>query len=383
MPVAQADHLPLLHCLHQQADDKTCFLKLVGNQVGTETEKAGKSRRTEKVFATAEEAAAYFERQEWGLLKKGFVLHNGAATPGQPQLHCYIGAGYTGCLALAGTPAGLFVYKHGWFRTPTDQQDFMVQLGAAGQVQATIELPTVLAWDMHYQPAWHALVLNLDHTIFSYDLASSQFQMLSASGRSPASFVATAAGRTAFTANNELVVLGADHRALFRLPFSIQILRGTVPFAAALAHNGELIALHISPGEVQLRSAFNGNLLHTYTGEFGLVRQLAFAGGDQLLLLLELHGNRLRCFEVAQRQEVELPLRGGEDWPAAQACCLNADQSRLAVLKGTWVELYDGASWQCLQRFRLAHCVKTAKLRFMDDALGVRTDYGCFSLYRV
>lgn len=372
-----------MHHLWNQQTATTCTLTLADNRVVVESGKAGRSRRTEKQFSTAPEAAAYVERQEWTRLKQGFVGHNPAATAGQPLLHCYIGGGYTGSLALADTPAGMFVYQHGWFRSPADQQDFLVHLNDAGQPQEPIPLPTILAWDMHYQPAWHALVLNLDHSIVAYDLVSKQFEPLSAPGRSVSSFVATAGQRTAYAANEELVVLDADRRPLFRLPFATQLDRGTVLFAAALAHSGELLALHTQPGEIQVRSAVDGAVCHTFTGEFGRVRQLAFAANDQLLLLLAAHGPALRCFDLQRGQEVGLPLRGGEEWPSIQACCLNVDQSCLALLRGTWVELYDGATWQCQQRFRLAHCIKTAKLRFMRGGLGVRTDYGCFSLYRV
>lgn len=63
--------------------------------------------------------------------------------------------------------------------------------------------------------------------------------------------------------------------------------------------------------------------------------------------------------------------------------CLNADKTRLAVLRGSWVEVFELASRQLVGRFRLRHCVKSAQLRFVGEALGARTDYGCFSLYQV
>jgi len=357
------------------------LLTLADAQVSTETVSA--NRRTTKTLATPAEAAAYFERQEWGLLKKGYVLHDPAAAPGQPQLHCYVGAGYTGSLALAATPVGSFVYQHGWFRGPGDQQDFLVQFDEAGQVLATRALPTVLAWDAHYQPAWHALVLDLDHHIFTYDLASEQFELLQAPGP-PVSFVAVAAGRTAYAAGKEVVVLDAYRRVQCRIPFTTQVVKGTIPFAAALAGNGEVLAVHYQPGEIELRSARDGTLQRVIATGTGRVRQLAFAGGDQLLLLwLEQPG--LRAYDLGQGRETALPpalTEASSNW--VQSICLRADQSRLAVRSGPWVEVFDGATWQPLQqRFRLAHCVKTAQLRFMDDALGVRTDYGCFSRYRV
>jgi hypothetical protein len=376
---------PQVHHLQNYQTGQSSTLTLADNQVSTETHTGGKTRRTQKQFATAEEAAVYAERQEWVLLKKGFVLHQATAAPGEPLLHCFIGSGYTGSLAFADTPLGLYVYQHGWFRTAVDQQDFMRQLDAAGHVLATIKLPTVLAWDMHYQPAGHALVLDLDHTIVEYSLATGQFRPLSEPGQSPASFVAVAAGRTAFAANNELVVLDDDRRVLFRQPHAMQVVKGSVAFAAALARSGERLAVHTAPCEVQLRSALDGSLQHTLAGDFGLVTQLEFINNDQLLLVLEQQGSgRLRCFDLNENTEVDFTLLGGEDWPSwVKMCCLNADQTRLAVLRGSWVELFDVASRQLLRRFRLSHCVKSAGLRFVGEAIGARTDYGCFSLYQV
>ena len=376
---------PQVHQLRSPQTSQSTTLTLADNHVGTETARDGKTRRTEKHFATVAEAATYAERQEWALLKKGFVLHQAAAAPGEPLLHRFIGGGYTGSLTFADTPAGLFVYQHGWFRSATDQQDFLLRLDAAGRLLDTLALPTVLAWDAHYQPAWQALVLDLDHLVYEYHLATGRFRPLSEPGRSPASFVAVAAGRTAFVTNGELVVLDSDRQALFRQPLATQLVKGSLVFAAALGRNGQVLAVHTVPGEVQLCSALNGTLQHTLTGDFGLVRQLEFMADDQLLLLLEQHGTgRLRCFDFARHAEVDFTLTGGEDWPLwVQTCCLNADQSRLAVLRGTWVELFDTATRQLLHRFPLRHCVKTARLRFVDDTLGARTDAGCFSLYCV
>jgi hypothetical protein len=376
---------PQTHQLRYPQTDQSTTLTLADNHVGTETARDGKTRRTEKHFATAAEAATYAERQEWALLKKGFVLHQAAAAPGEPLLHRFIGGGYTGSLTFADTPAGLFVYQHGWFRSATDQQDFLLRLDAAGRLLDTLVLPTVLAWDAHYQPAWQALVLDLDHIVYEYHLATGRFQSLSEPGRSPASFVAVAAGRTAFVANGELVVLDSDRQALFRQPLATQLIKGSLVFAAALGRNGQMLAVHTVPGEVQLHSAIDGSLQHTLTGDFGLVQQMEFMADDQQLLLQELHGTgRLRCFDLVQQAEVDFTLLGGEDrTQRLRTYCLNANQSRLAVMSGTWVELFDTVTRRLLHRFRLRHCVKTARLRFVGDTLGARTDAGCFSLYYV
>jgi hypothetical protein len=376
---------PQAHQLRHPQTDQSTTLTQADNHVSTETARGGKTRRTEKHFATAAEAATYAERQEWALLKKGFLLHHAAAAPGEPLLHRFMGGGYTGSLAFADTPQGFYVYQNGWFRSATDQQDFLLRLDAAGHLLDTLPLPAVLAWDAHYQPAWQALVLDLDHTVYEYHLPTGRFRPLSEPGRSPASFVAVAAGRTAFVANGELVVLDSDRQALFRQSLATQLVKGSLVFAAALGRNGQVLAVHTSPGEVQLRSALDGALQHTLTGDFGLVRQLEFMADDQRLLLLEQHGtSRLRCFDLVRHTEIDFTLTGGEDRPTwVQSCCLNADQSRLAVLRGTWVELFDPATRRLLHRFQLRHCVKTARLRFVGDTLAARTDYGCFSLYQV
>jgi hypothetical protein len=377
--------VPTVHHLHHPHTGQRSTLTLTHDLVGIETEAAGKVRRTEKRFATAAEAARYAEQQEWAQLKKGFALHHEAAAPGEPRLHCFVGGGYTGSLAFAATPQGLYVYQHGWFRSATDKQDFLLHLTDAGQLQQTLALPTILAWDAQYEPASGTLLLDLDHTIFAYHPDTGTFEPLSAPGRTPASFVAVANGCMAYAANDEVVVLGPDRRVRLQLPFTTQLVKGALPFAAALARSGELLALHTRPGEIEVRSAHDGALLRTLTGPFGLLRQLEFIGNDQLLLVLELHNTgQVRCFDVAAGEEVDFSLAGSENWPSwVQGYCLNAGQSRLAVLRGTWVELYETASRQLLRRFRLQHCVKTARLRFAGEALGARTDYGCFSLYRV
>jgi hypothetical protein len=376
---------PEIHRLHHPQTGQRCTLTVTPDQASIDTETNGKTRRTEKRFATAAEADHYAEQQEWTRLKKGFVLHHNAAAPGEPRLHYLVGGGYTGSLALVGTPLGIYVYQHGWFNSATDQQDFLLHLDAAGHLQQTLALPTVLAWDAQYQPTWRALVLDLDHTIFAYHLDAGRFELLSAPGRSPASFVAVAAGCTAFAANDEVVVLDPERRVRLRLPFTTQLLKGSLPFAAALARSGNSLALHTKPGEIQLRNAHDGKLQRTLTGSFGLVRQIEFMNNDQFLLVLELHNNgQLHCFEVAQGTEIDLDLAGSENHPGwVQGYCFDAEQSRLVLLRGTWVEVYEVADWRLLQRFRLRHCVKTARLRFVGEDLGVRTDYGCFSLYRM
>ena len=104
--------------------------------------------------------------------------------------------------------------------------------------------------------------------------------------------------------------------------------------------------MHTAPGEVQLRSALDGTLQHTLTGDFGLVAQLEFMHDDEMLLVREQHGGgRLRCFDLAQHTEVDSTWLETEEWsPWVKTCCFNADQTRLAVLRGTRVELFDTTS---------------------------------------
>ena len=101
----------------------------------SESIKNGKTRQTQKEFASAGEAQKAYEKKEWESLKKGYVLQNADAKAGEASLHVYIGGGYTGALAFAGAGDDLFIYKCGGYKEGGALDDFLIRLDASGAVK--------------------------------------------------------------------------------------------------------------------------------------------------------------------------------------------------------------------------------------------------------
>ena len=152
-------------------------LRVQGKILLSESVKNGKSRQTQKEFASIDEAQKACMKKEWESLKKGYVLQNAGAKAGEASLHVYIGGGYTGALAFAGAGDELFVYKCGGYKEGGALDDFLIRLDASGAVKQQIVLPKPLAWQA--ERAGKILLLDLDHFIFKFDPASGEFSDLS------------------------------------------------------------------------------------------------------------------------------------------------------------------------------------------------------------
>ena len=88
-------------------------LRVQGQILISESVKNGKTRQTQKEFAGADEAQKACVKKKWESLKKGYVMQNADARPGETSLHVYIGGRYTGALAFASFEGENFVYKCG------------------------------------------------------------------------------------------------------------------------------------------------------------------------------------------------------------------------------------------------------------------------------
>ena len=378
----------LVHHLKDAQTDKTCTLTLAATQLTTVMGQPGKERTTEKSFATAEEARKQFEKKEWELLKKGFVLHQPAALAGQPRLHRYVGAGYTGCLSLAGTPQGIYVYKHGWYRTAQDQADFLVRLSETGELLETIQLPRILPWQVEYNNATHTLLLDLDHYVYEYHLVTGEFEQLTERSTRRdvgwSSFAAVGPRHLAFATEPRLYVQTLARQPLLELPYATTVVNGDSAFAAAVSKDGALLALHTVWGEIQLWRVADGALLDTITGDFARVSQLEFVAGDTLLAVRTRNGYELLFFSIPNGRPAEfaglkLPNKG----QYLHQFCFSPDESQLVVISRITAYVFDFQAKRLHHSFELQHTVKRANVKFIGDALGVRTDYGCFSLYAV
>ncbi|SHE77550.1 WD40 repeat domain-containing protein [Pedobacter caeni] len=347
--------------------------------------KPDKLKTTEKAFPSVEEASRQALKKAWELLKKGYVLKNDQPAAGEAGLHYFVGSGYTGSLAFEHTPDGIYVYKHGHFNNPTDQQDFMVRIDTEGNLLETILLPKILAWDMQYSPISNLLLLDLDHYIFEYTLSGKTFRQLIKGENGRTSFISIRGGKTAFATRETLFLTDPQNNVLLEQEYTIETIMGSIPFCARLSKSGEQMAFYHKEGEIELISSKDGQIIRKITGDFERVDQMEFAHEDQLLIIRALYGSRgLRYFDLSTGQEqafesLEIPEYSKE----VKAFCLNNDQSRLVLLQRTRAYVYDFKQKKLLYSFAIDHCVKTAKIKFIGDLLGVRTDYGCFSLYAI
>ncbi|MDJ1501528.1 hypothetical protein [Xanthocytophaga agilis] len=372
------------HTLVDTQSGKECILILYSNKVLIENIKDSKSKATEKEFATSAEALTFFSKKEWELLKKGFVLRNKNASIGEPVLHYYVGSGYTGCLAFDTTPNGIYVYKHGWFKTAADQKDFLSLIDIEGNLIETIELPKILAWDIQYNAVKDALLLDTDHFIFEYSLATKKFNSLTKGFSKPVSFISVSSERYAFGSHPQLYVFDKD-TVLLKHTFDVEIVRGHLPFEVVLSKNGQWIAFHNQENEIKVIQVSDDKVVKHITGEFGVISQMEFAENDTILVVRSYGWPwSIRYFDLVNGNELAMSeLQIPSHSQQASWFCFNGDQSKLVIVQNKKAFVFDFLNKTFLYNFQIEHSVKTARPKFVNDLLGFRTDYGCFSLYQV
>jgi predicted DNA-binding WGR domain protein len=375
----------LHHHLFDDATGKIWAIHRTGNKIVLESGKPGKTKTTEKEPATADAADKEFEKKEWYTLKKGYVLRDGHALPGHPVLHYFVGSGYTGALSFANTPKGIYVYKPG-LGSAKEDKDHLVRLSEKGVLEETIELPKVLPWDIIYLAAEEALLMDVDHYIFSFSLGSGVFTQLTHQFDKPASFVAAGGKKIAYASHPKFYIRQWASGTVLEQEVQTELVNGSIHFCAALSKGGSAMALYNMPEQVQLLDSNNGSLIRAIPVGPGKVEQMEFVSNDQLLLIRVLYTGawEVRFFDIKNASEVNFPgLIPPSYSKEVSYFCFNADQSKLVYLQRKKVFVFDFVNKQLLHSFQLAHIVKSAKAGFVGDLLGVRTDYGCFSLYRV
>jgi hypothetical protein len=374
----------IYHSLVDASTSKVFNITVSGTNVTTESGMPGKTRVTEKVFAERSEALKFFYKKEWEMLKKGFVLYNESAKAGQPVLHCFIGAGYTGSLSFDTTPKGIYVYKHGSYNSADSQEDYIVLIDTHGNVKETILLPKILPWDIQYDAATDKLLLDLDHSIYTFDLKSSGFTELANNG-SWTSFIAVGATKNAYAANETVYIADKENNIVSNWKYDAVTIMGTTPFSAQLSENGAMLALHTKESEIEVFNTVTAEIILTITGDFPMVDQMEFANNDELLVVRETHGKWcMRYFEISTGKEVTFPsLEVPEYTKDVNKFCFNSDKTMLAIIQRTTAYIYDFTNKKLLHSFPIDHSVKTVQPKFVGNMLGFRTDYGCFSLYNI
>ena len=368
------------HVLTDGATGKVSVLVLDGCKLVVESGLPGKTRSTQKVHASPTAAATQFEKKEWELLKKGYVMREPDAAVGNPCLHRYVGGGYTGCLTLVAVGEQMAVYRHGVFE-PAQSEDYLISINRAGTMLESITLPKPLPGSACFYANTTTLLLDVDHFIYTYDLAKKRFRELIGTFEKPASFIALSGTIAAYASHPALEVrdLQSDE-ILYRARVNCEQYGGhSDQLAGALSARGDQLALCTKPGEIVLMTMPTGKQIGMIRGDFAMVAQLAFVGGT--LLVREQYGTwSLRFFDLKTLAQIKSPI---DIEGVVTHACLNADQSRLAVILGKRVTVFDLATGQPRCGFTSAHCVKTCQAAFWGQQLGVRTDYGCFSVYNV
>lgn len=361
-------------------------LRVEGQILASQSIKNGKTRQTQKEFASIDEAQKACAKKEWESLKKGYVLQNAGAKAGEASLHVYIGGGYTGALAFAGAGDNLFVYKCGGYKEE-DSVDFLTRLSADGAIRGDIILPKPLAW--HAERAGEILLLDLDHFIFKFDPASGEFSDLSQwlrfkNSKEFTSFVCAAKDTAAFAMFGQIFTLRAGEISPLT-EYRSEIKNYTPILCAALDGDGTRLALHCKQNEIKILNTLNGEILNEIKGNFGVFDKICFLA-DGSLLGKERYTSKLVCLDTASGERSKPAWLHGECGEADEFC-VSADGLRLALINYDKARIIDLKSGNLQLSFELSHVVKRCEAKFEringEEFLAVRTDYGCFSLYKI
>lgn len=369
--------------LIEKESGKLINLRLNNKDLISETGKAGKFRTTEKTFSDLEDARKHFYKKEWEALKKGFVLNNENAKTGEAVLHKFIGGGYTGCLAFQQTPKGIFVYKS--TNVGDDFTDYLVLIDSFGNVLEEVRLPYPLSWIIEYRASTNSILLDIDHFIFEYSIENKSFSNLGDKERNMTSFVSVSENKTAFATNKKIYIADNQNNVLHTLDYSVNTVKGSVPFCGKLSKDGKLLAFHNKTGEIQIIDTASGEIIKKVVADFEMVEQMEFANNNHLLIIQEQYGTwGMRYFDLLNNEEVKISgFKMPEYNQEVSTFCLNADHSKLVLVYRTRAHVFDFNAKKLLHSFQIEHIVETCEVKFIGDRLGVRTDYGCFSIYNV
>ncbi|MDR2919365.1 MAG: hypothetical protein LBV72_08390 [Tannerella sp.] len=361
--------------------DKICIISIEQAKLITENVNKGKSKITEKEFDSNEKAVNEYEKKVWATLKKGYIAHNEEAKPGEALLHRFLSYCYDGALGFENTPQGIYIY-----RPDKEMPDALVLLDRQGNLLNTIELPLQLLPSMQYHALTNNLYIQGWHDIYKYDLDTGEFTLLLKNENKPVSFLSVWNEYIAYGSHPNWILEDRLGKAVYRQKFDVKILSGSFPFCAVLSKNGKSLAMSCEEGKIQLYEMPAGKPVKIIEGDFPTVYQMEFVDGDKTLVVQESHGKwRIRYFNVETGEEIRYK---GLIVPAyskdTTGFCFNEDESLMVQQDNRWVYVFDYRLKKHLYTFELEHCVKRANVKFIDkNTLGVRTDYGCFSLYRI
>jgi hypothetical protein len=378
--------MPHVRFLHDPSVGKTWTARLDG--ATTEVRKCvpGRERISTRDHDDAEAAHRWVVKEEWARLKKGMVLLDPNAAPGAPRLHRFVGGPYTGAMAIAPVDDGGFVCNR--FAEPDGERsagsDEMVHVGPDGGITAGFMLPVVgLVWKAARVPDTDAVLLQVDGGIVRWGLGAGTAEEILPYRPTPG-FLGVGGDRLAGYDGADVVVLDLNGGAeLLRIPARAELHGGhSSKMEGTLSGDGRLLALCARPGEITIFDVASGKPRLTLRGDFVMVRQMEFLPDGHQLLVAENYGRwSLRCLDLSTGQPVpdwtELRIDGG-------AVALSPSGDRVAVARRDRISIHDLGQNGRPRGFALEHTVKRCAMAWIaDDALAVRTDLGCASIYAV
>ena len=154
---------------------------------------------------------------------------------------------------------------------------------------------------------------------------------------------------------------------------------------AAINNDGTRLALHCKQNEIKILNTLNGEILNEMKGDFGIFDKICFLA-DGSVLGKERYAGKLVCLDTASGERLN-PVWLRDECTEADELCVSADGLRLALISYDKARIIDLKSGNLQLSFELSHVVKRCEAKFErindEEFLAVRTDYGCFSLYKI
>ncbi|MGW2050103.1 hypothetical protein ACWCPF_33775 [Streptomyces sp. NPDC001858] len=131
--------MPRTRHLSDPATGRTWTSHCADGVVETVAGSPGRERRTRKEGAGPQDAV----KQEWARLRKGFLLSDPTAAPGEPVMHRYLGPAYTGAMVAEAVEGRLLCNRF----DDTDKRDRLFLVDEDGGLADSVSLPAGrLAW---------------------------------------------------------------------------------------------------------------------------------------------------------------------------------------------------------------------------------------------
>lgn len=344
----------------------------------------GKLKSQLKDFPSPDEALKWAIKQEWSRLKKGFVLVNPAAAAGEPCMHRYIGGGYTGALMIAGCNGKLATNQHQDEDTHGAATDMLLLIGEDTEIiHGWRSSKTDLAWSALPTDDRTGFLIRFDSGIYLWTSDGSPPQRISDASILSSPFLTRSNGHAAWYDGEQLTVMRLDDgRHIMQLVRSPAMVGGhSEQMMSTLSADATMLACCANPGEIEYIDVAQAKTVRRHQADFEMIVKMEWSADGRWLLALEQYGRwRLLCLDAATGES-----RPG--WPeftdmTRTDFALDCDSKRLAVMDRGHIALYDFADMREIRRFPVDHVVRTAHIAWTgDNAISVRTDYGCLSTY--